>query len=127
MPKPSLRWLAPAALLLALAAAGEVLTSEPPASSREILQSLFRSIPADDFDYDAGERLARLQEALDALRAATAEDAGAASCNRYCDDRSTVLENSCGVMLQPSAARSRAVCHARVVEMNAQCRAGCRR
>ena len=126
MPKPSLRWLAPASLALALAAAGGALPSEPLTSSRELLQSLFRNIPADDFDYDAGERLAQVQEALDALRPA-ATGQGAASCHRYCDERSTVLENSCGVMLQPSAARSRAVCHARVVEMNMQCRAGCGR
>ena len=123
---PSLRRLAPAVLLvLFAAAAGPALPSEPPKSGSEILTSLFRNISTDDFDYDAGERLADLEQALDKLRAA-AEEPGPASCDRYCDARSPVLEKSCSTLLQPVAARSRALCHARVLDMRAQCRAACR-
>ena len=123
MPRRSLRWLALAFLVLVSAAAGEVRPADPPAS--EVLTGLFRHISPDDFDYDAGERLTRLEEALDGLQAARTGEASA--CPRYCDERSRILETSCSELLQPSAARARAVCLARVNDMTAQCRAGCGR
>ena len=126
MHRPSLRRLAPAALgLVAAVAAGAAPASELATPGEAILTRLFSHISPDDFDYDAGQRLAELEQALDGLRAAAARRTGPTACLRYCDERAPVLERSCDALLQPSAARPRALCFARVIEMTAQCRAGC--
>ena len=119
-----MRWLVLLFAVSLTAAAAAGLTSEPRAAGRELLDALFASMPPDDFDYDAGARLAELEEALDAI--APAEAANAAACRRRCEATQGVLERSCDVLLQPAAARSRAVCQARLLVVAQQCRAECR-
>ena len=125
MPPP--RRLVPAALVLTAAVAGAAFASELATPGEEVLTRLFSNISPDDFDYDAGQRLADLEEAVDDLRAAASRRPGPTSCLRYCDERSPVLEKSCDALLQRPAARARALCFGRVVEMGAQCRASCGR
>jgi hypothetical protein len=48
-----------------------------------------------------------------------------AACRQVCEDAHQVLGKACGNLLQPGAARSRAICHARVIEVGRQCLAKC--
>ena len=121
-----MRRLALTSVILLAVAAGPARPSESRPSPDAVLTALFSNIPPDDFDYDAGARLGELEEALGKAQAG-AGPASPSSCLRSCDDTHRVLEKSCDVLLQPAAARSRAVCEARVVDIRQQCRMRCGR
>lgn len=110
--------LSAVAALLLLAAAAEKTVS---AAGIELAKRLTADMPTDELA-PVGE-----ETPIEAARAAELlePDSEGAACSRACDEASTLLDGLCERVVQPAAARSRAICYVRAVELVARCEARC--
>lgn len=106
-------------LLLAVGAAAQEKVA---AAGAELLARLSANIPAEELAPDRPDPSAEASRAA-ALLAREAE--GVAACARACAEANTLLDGLCERVVQPTAARSKATCYARAVELVAQCEARC--
>lgn len=99
-----------------LAAAQEGPTGEGP------LATLSKGVPAGELlprTSDAEAAAARAAELLDA------KEGGPSACKARCGEAAQTLDRVCEALIQPTAARSKALCHVRASEEVARCERRC--
>ena len=111
--------------VLAVLAAGALLGSkeaEDAWTTDRLLNTLTKGVPTADL----APRTAKVEtEAARAVDALMSDPGAGSSCRALCGEAVTALETLCTGLIQPAAARSKAVCYARTAELAGSCSAHC--
>ena len=110
-------WLFAAAVGAAVLASAQ---ADDASSADRLLEALTKGVPSADLLPRTAELEGETVRAVGLL-----EGPAGATCRARCGEAANALEELCTGLIRPEAARSEAVCYARVVELAGTCRARC--